>query len=281
MVVTTPVDPGRILDAGAGGLRFVTDHLPLLHARGRATDLTAADLRVRYDEQRHLPLQALAEDAAVARTLAARLGRRVDEQHGLLDRLGEAWDGSAAGYARAELRATIAWGAAAHLATAALAVALEAAVDSVAGALRGKAQAMAAFEHVDVEVCPVEDLVTQVEEAIEVLIGACDDTRRAVEDTFAGLAEAVRQVADTAETPTEPVETTSAGDAPHQNDPPPRDAAPSQPDTLGPAAPALRVPSRRGADGTPERAPTTEDHPEPRADGDEGDGVVLAEAGPL
>ena len=137
---TSPGEMGSILDAGAAGLTRLTEHLPFLHALGYATDITVADVRARYDEQRALSVPALADDAAASRALAESLGRRIDDQRRLLQRLDEAWDGPAADRARADLTATIACGVGLCTSLTGLAVALETAVAEITDAVHEKAR---------------------------------------------------------------------------------------------------------------------------------------------
>ncbi|MFX1757907.1 hypothetical protein [Rhodococcus sp. As11] len=134
------MDVGDILDAGAPGLARLTDDLRCLHALGCTTGSTVADVRARYDEHRALSLPSLTDDAAGARSLAASLGRRTDEQRRLLLRLDEAWDGSTAEHARTALTSTIAGGVGLCASLTDLAGALETAASAIADALREKAR---------------------------------------------------------------------------------------------------------------------------------------------
>lgn len=144
--MTSAPDPGRILDAGAGGLTFFAEYLPCAHWWGTATSTSVESLRERYDEQRDLDLATLVADASGLTRLADVLAVRIDEQSAQVRVLPTAWEGSAADGAVSGLDAVVGHGWALQSGVEALSHALTAVAANIGAAVAEKARVAGGFE---------------------------------------------------------------------------------------------------------------------------------------
>ncbi|MBM7459970.1 hypothetical protein ACIBED_07025 [Rhodococcus coprophilus] len=144
--MTPAPDPGRILDAGVGGLTFFAEYLPCAHRWGAATSTTVESLRERYDEQRDLDLATLVADASDLTRLATVLAGPILEQDGQVRFLPRAWEGDAADTARSRLDTVVARGRALQSGVQELSHALTVAAANVGAAVTEKARIVGLFE---------------------------------------------------------------------------------------------------------------------------------------
>lgn len=144
--MTQAPDPGRILDAGAGGLTFFAEYLPCAHRCGAATSTTVESLRERYDEQRDLDLATLVADASDLARLAAVLAGPLLEQDGQVRFLPGVWEGDAADFARSRLDTVVARGRALQSGVEEMSHALTVAAVNIGAAVTEKTRIVGLFE---------------------------------------------------------------------------------------------------------------------------------------
>ncbi|OZF58134.1 hypothetical protein CH293_01430 [Rhodococcus sp. 14-2470-1b] len=151
-------DPGRlavsptgrsvdeILDAGAVGLLYFERYLPILHRLTPDSAWTYPALCARYDEQRGLDLAVLSEDARLLGDGVVSARRELDKQGALADDLVQAWVGSAAESAVADIASDTTLADQRVLATEQLAQVLGQAAERIRGAVEQKASETARFD---------------------------------------------------------------------------------------------------------------------------------------
>ncbi|WP_256977839.1 hypothetical protein [Rhodococcus sp. 14-2470-1a] len=136
----------EILDAGAVGLLYFERYLPILHRLTADTAWAYPALCARYDQQRGLDLAVLSEDARLLGDGVVSARRELDKQRALLGDLAQAWVGSAAESAVADIASDTTLADQRVLATEQLAQVLGQAAERIRGAVEQKASETARFD---------------------------------------------------------------------------------------------------------------------------------------
>lgn len=136
----------QILDSGAVGLMYFEKYIPILHRVVSDSPWTYPGLCARYDEQRGLDLDVLADDARVLGDAVTAARAEVEHQSMLVDTLSGAWVGTAGQQALADVRADRTLGSQRTEATYHLATAMSCAVDQIRSVLDAKAADVSAFD---------------------------------------------------------------------------------------------------------------------------------------